>query len=184
MDIVGKLLSLPITDAKEKRERDKLVSRLVPLLKQADAFAARIAQARRSETQKAWDEIRPLCRKQLQLVTLRQDALNAEGRVQSGIENRQHDFTNLQAAQMAKLPAYPTDAEIASREVNIERARGILADAEKELSYAVGDRYKVKAQLEEAEKKMAELGSQELRLRHALDGRKYFDAETGLEVPR
>jgi chromosome segregation ATPase len=182
-DAFRRLLHLRCESPHEQEKKKQLIASVTALIQEVEAFEQRILERRRGEISEQWEKVRTECRAQLQAVEkARAKVINAEAKVESAIAEREHTMTALQAANSARLPAYPTKSEIAKREAAINEARAVAQAAERTLSYAIGDRYQAQQELKQAEEKMAELGTEERRLRHELDGKEYFDAEYGLKV--
>lgn len=166
-------------------ERDKLLSEANTFGSAVDAFLDACAEQRHAMLEKRHKEVRALGREQTALcgqLTVKFNVANADWN--HACEARAHAVDDLKGAryQKAHLGRWASDSEINKADANVANAKTKADRAIEKENEALQRRNEAEEVLLVAKAKLNELATEEIRLRHSLDGRPYVDSETGLTV--
>jgi chromosome segregation ATPase len=186
--VLARLASLEPSAPELRARLDALKAELAPLLLAADDLEGGILDAQRESLEQQHAEIRKAGRKQQELVSrLALELQQAEpslmnvGARQEAVQKQLHALSDLEA-EGRHLGRWATDQEIAKWDERVARAKAKIDPINRECASALQVRNTALAVLDAGQKELARLGSEEQRLRHALEGTGYVDSEYGLEV--
>lgn len=185
-DLLTRLLKLK-PETPELRERlSAVIGQLAPLLSEADKVEQAIAEEWMQSLKAKHTEVRAQGRKQSRFcVRLRQELKNAEAQLLTAISGQQgalNAFQELGALEQRgqHVPPWATDEELSVWQREIKKAQAKVAEANEWAASALREREEVRLRLEPAEKELARLGGEEIRLRKTIAGEAFLDPEYGL----
>lgn len=182
-DALRRIAHLGCATQEQQKERSRLLSAVTALVQEVESFEKAVIEERTAALTAEWKASKKSCRAQSGLCDQLELAWKkAEADLRTAINERQDLFNELSLAKSAKLTRWPSDAEVAAKEAAIADAKARLRVAERDEHKAFVKRSQVTDDLRLAREKMGKLIAEESRIRHAIDGGRYFDAEFGLEV--
>jgi hypothetical protein len=159
---------------------------VTPLLQEMDEFTNCVNEKRRTFLTESLVKIRGECRVAEKNYNLQVRNLNAaELALQNVAANQDSAFRYLQQlAALEKngqhLPKWASPAEEEEWQQRFAGARELVTEANKEAAEAVAERNRLHFQVEPAQRQLAKLADEEIRLRNELAGKSYYDPELGL----
>ncbi|MGD0957454.1 MAG: hypothetical protein ABR953_11595 [Candidatus Acidiferrales bacterium] len=184
--VMGRIAS-PQPISEELREmKESLLGQTTIDLAAADAFLAACREERTLTLEQLREAARAACRKQSSIVATKERELrNAELNLQNAVAAQEFAQGELGGLHLMEtrgqhVPRWASQKELAAWALRLEKAKeklraGFAASAE-----ALQERNAAAAACEPELAEMSRLAAEELRLRHAISGQPYIDAEYGL----
>jgi hypothetical protein len=186
LTLVAQLIALK-PDTKELADRKQwLIDELTPLLAEVDAFTTTVEEKRRKSLKDALVKIRAQCRKAQKFYDLQVENLKtAELNLQNAAAAQEGALKFLQELKAVEqsgqhVPRWATEKEIAVWDVRVEEAKERVRQMNKEAAAAFSERNQMNLKIDPARRELEKLANEEIRWRHELDGREFYDTEFGL----
>jgi len=174
------------TSPKLKELRATILAQAAEFIPRWDAFLGACIEERQSALTKQHVDIRAAGRKQQALCAhLNGGFMTANTTWNRAIEAKARAMNALEAAryQRKHLSRMASNAEIATADGKVERAKQAARVAIQEEATAINERNMAEDKLLTARAELAAIAQQEYRIKAALDGQPYHDPELGLAVP-
>jgi len=191
VDVLSRLLQLrqgPTLTAEQRERLETMIEELTISQNEAWALAAEIEQGNRGFLEERHGEIRSKGRKLHALVErLAQELNKAKQGVVATIAARDSAFAAARAMKESEargehVPRWATDQELADWRKQVVEAEQAIKEANELVVFATRNEAEALQKFETAQKEYQELGAEEVRVRHLLDGKQYFDPELGLSA--
>ncbi len=186
MTLLGQLIATkPDTEALIDRKQ-WLIANLTPLLQEVDEFVSCVTEKRRQHLSDALIEIRAKCRTAERFAGLKlRDLKDAELRLHQVAARQEEALTVVrnmknEEAQGRAFSRWASPAEIAKWHASVEAAQEQVTRMNREAVAALNERNEMASLVDPAQRQLEVLANEEIRLRHELDGKEFFDNETGL----
>ncbi len=186
--LLGRLMELQsLSLSPELAERvSAAASNLAEAIAAAEVIEAEVETESRKELQKRYSIIRKEGRRlHKKVAELKQSLDLANGAGANAIAQRDNEIRALNEAKALErrgqhVPQWPTDEELASWAGQKTRVQNKIVQANENLRVCQEHAREISAEFEKASAYYETIKQEEIRVRHALDGKPYFDQELGL----
>lgn len=187
--VLSRLAELRPGEPDTAKRLTALKAEIVPLLMELDELESTILSEERESLATEHNAIRKQGRRQQAMVErLEQEWKNLDVTAQNAINEqgvlvcKVRDLAEMES-EGRHLGRWASDEEIAAWRKRVEKAKAKIQPANEAVAAAVQARNLKEIEWNQAQKELARLAAEEMRLRKRLAGESFTDPEFGLEVP-